>query len=114
MTQRRIDRHERDLRRYGSDLPSGLRRRQRQKRAARARRHRVMVLLMVLLVIVFIGAIIGAGFGGAAVAMRCTLSDLRPVSIGQNSFVYAANGVLLGSIPADKNRQPVSLNAFSA
>ena len=36
----------------------------------------------------------GAGFGGAA-AFRasCTLSSLRPVAIGQNSFVYAGDGI---------------------
>jgi penicillin-binding protein 1A len=30
------------------------------------------------------------------------------VSIGRNTFVYAADGSLLGSIPAERNRQPVS------
>ena len=32
---------------------------------------------------------------------------LQPVAIGQNSFVYAADGSLLGSIPAEQNREPV-------
>src|SRR5204862_6254140 len=41
------------------------------------------------------------------------LSSLRPVSIGQNSFVYAADGALLGSIPAERNRQPVPLSRIS-
>ena len=31
------------------------------------------------------------------------------MSNGSNSFIYAANGSLLGSIPAEKNRQPVTL-----
>ena len=35
----------------------------------------------------------------------CDLADLKPVTIGQNSFVYAADGSLLGAIPAERNRQ---------
>ena len=49
--------------------------------------------------------------GGAAVfayGSSCDLDSLRPVSIGRNTFVYAADGSLLGSIPAERNRQPVS------
>jgi penicillin-binding protein 1A len=50
------------------------------------------------------------GFGGAqSIGRDCDLDALRPASIGSNSFVYAADGSLLGSIPAEKNRQPVSL-----
>ena len=50
------------------------------------------------------------GFGGAAaITSRCDLSSLRPVAIGQNSFVYASDGSLLGSIPAERNREPVAL-----
>jgi penicillin-binding protein 1A len=43
----------------------------------------------------------------------CKLSDLTPVNVGANSFVYAADGSLLGSIPAEKNRQPVDLKDMS-
>jgi penicillin-binding protein 1A len=54
--------------------------------------------------------VILAGFGsGAALSSSCSLSALRPVKIGQNSFVYAADGLRLGSIPAERNREPVSL-----
>ena len=50
------------------------------------------------------------GFGTAASISRdCNLGKLRPASIGSNSFIYAADGSLLGSIPAEKNRQPVTL-----
>ncbi|HEY6068311.1 MAG TPA: transglycosylase domain-containing protein [Gaiellaceae bacterium] len=59
-------------------------------------------------------ALVIAGFTGAAVWMSsCDLNSLRPVNVGQNSFVYAADGSLLGSIPAEKNRQPVALTAMS-
>ena len=39
----------------------------------------------------------------AATSTRC-----GPVEIGQNSFVYADDGSLLGSIPAERNREPVT------
>src|SRR5919198_4775943 len=87
----------------------------RRKRRERTRRQRkrfghlvaggALVTLLVLVV---------SGFTGAAVWMSsCNLDDLKPVNNGQNSFVYAANGSLLGSIPAEKNRQPVDLSDMS-
>ena len=51
--------------------------------------------------------------GAAAVGSNCDLSSLRPVSIGENSFVYAADNSLLGTIPAERNRQPVALKEMS-
>jgi penicillin-binding protein 1A len=51
--------------------------------------------------------------GGAAVASGCRLSALDPVPIRENSFVYAADGTLLGSIPAEENRQSVPLSRVS-
>ena len=55
-----------------------------------------------------------SGFTAAA-AFRdsCTLSSLQRVLIGQNSFVYAADGSLLGAIQAERNRQPVSFRDVS-
>jgi penicillin-binding protein 1A len=87
----------------------------RRKRRERVRRHRKRVAhfvagtaLVILLVLVV------SGFTGAAVWMSsCDLNSLRPVDVGQNSFVYAADGSLLGSIPAEKNRQPVDLSDMS-
>jgi penicillin-binding protein 1A len=55
-----------------------------------------------------------SSFTGAAIWMSsCDLDSLKPVEVGQNSFVYAADGSLLGSIPASKNRQPVALGQIS-
>jgi penicillin-binding protein 1A len=87
----------------------------RRKRRERTRKQRrrfthlaaagALVGLLVLVV---------TGFTGAAVWMAsCDLNSLRPVDVGQNSFVYAADGSLLGSIPAEKNRQPVDLRDMS-
>jgi penicillin-binding protein 1A len=70
-----------------------------------------LILGIPIAVVILITAI---GFGGAAVfASTCSLDSLRPVKLGQNSFVYAADGSLLGSIPAEKNRQPVRLAKVS-
>jgi penicillin-binding protein 1A len=87
----------------------------RRKRRERVRKHRRRVAHFVAgtaLAVVLI--LVVSGFTGAAVWMSsCDLNSLRPVDVGQNSFVYAADGSLLGSIPAEKNRQPVDLNDMS-
>ena len=55
-----------------------------------------------------------AGFGaGTAFSLSCDLDTLHPIAIGQNSFVYAADGTLLGSIPAERNREPVGLRRMA-
>jgi penicillin-binding protein 1A len=60
------------------------------------------------------GVIVLAGFGGGvALSVSCDLNALQPIEIGQNSFVYAADGSLLGSIPAERNREPVALARMS-
>ena len=48
-----------------------------------------------------------------AYGSSCDLDSLRSVEIGSNSFVYAADGSLLGSIPAEKNREPVTAGDMS-
>jgi penicillin-binding protein 1A len=54
------------------------------------------------------------GFGaGTALSASCDLNTLRPVEIGANSFVYAYDGSLLGSIPAERNREPVQSSQMS-
>ena len=69
---------------------------------------------MAAIIVLVLSGIGAAGITGAAsIGPRCDLDRLRPVEIGQNSFVYAADGSLLGSIPAEKNRQPVPLNRIS-
>ena len=60
-------------------------------------------------------ALVAVGWTGASTfESSCSLSSLRPVRIGQNSFVYAADGTLLGAIPAEKNREPLSLSRMSS
>ncbi len=82
-------------------------RRERARRRARARsRRRLIVLAVLVVVLAAIAALVGGAFTGASAALSCDLSSLRPVTIGQNSFIYAADGSNLGSIPAERNRQP--------
>src|SRR5262249_18416020 len=43
----------------------------------------------------------------------CDLASLRPLTLGSNSFLYAADGTLLGVVPSAKNRQPLHLDKMS-
>ena len=56
---------------------------------------------------------VAAGGGVYAFGSSCDLSALHEVRIGQNTFVYAADGSLLGAIPAERNRQVVPLSRVS-
>ncbi|HEY6016513.1 MAG TPA: biosynthetic peptidoglycan transglycosylase, partial [Gaiellaceae bacterium] len=88
-------------------------RRRRKRRHERIRKRRRAALLLALAGGVLV-VLLTVGFGaGAALTASCNLDSLRPVEIGQNSFVYTADGSLLGSIPAEKNRQPIALAQMS-
>jgi penicillin-binding protein 1A len=91
-------------------MPTNRRRQRRRLRAKQRRR----IGIVVFLILAIAGAFAAVGLGGAAsVGNDCNLNSLQAVSIGSNSFIYAADGSLLGSIPAEKNRQPVSLKDTS-
>jgi penicillin-binding protein 1A len=86
------------------------RKRRRQRRRSTSRR----ALWIVLAVGLALLALIAAGIGGtAAFSASCDLQSLHPVAIGENSFVYAADGTLLGAIPAERNRTPVTRRQIS-
>src|SRR5262245_55860419 len=79
-----------------------MRKRNRIDRRRKSKRRIVLALVLILLLATVLAAV---GIGtGTALSASCDLSSLRPVDIGQNSFVYAADGSLLGSIPAERNR----------
>jgi penicillin-binding protein 1A len=101
--------------RHGAAVYANHRRRDRnRKRRERANRRRVFVFTAVLVLVMIVAAIGAAAFTGAtAFRNSCDLDSLRPVTIGQNSFVYAADGSLLGAIPAEKNRQPLEYEDIS-
>jgi penicillin-binding protein 1A len=70
---------------------------------------------MALVVVVLVALAAGIGGGAAVIAYgsSCDLDSLRSVDIGANTFVYAADGSLLGSIPAERNREPVPAKDMS-
>ena len=66
-----------------------------------------------MLLVLAIGAAAVAGSAVFAFSSSCDLGALRPFRIGENTFVYAADGSLLGAIPAERNRQVVTSDAIS-
>ncbi|HXK15960.1 MAG TPA: PBP1A family penicillin-binding protein [Gaiellaceae bacterium] len=81
----------------------------KRKRAARIHRRRRAGAAAATFAIVIGIIFVTVGFGaGTALSASCDLNTLRPVEIGANSFVYAKDGSLLGSIPAERNREPVT------
>jgi penicillin-binding protein 1A len=91
------------------------RKRRKRKRIERRQSRRRGVLLAIAAAVVLVLAAAGAAVTSVvAFGADCDLKTLRPVSIGQNSFIYAADNSILGAIPAEKNRQPVPLRRISA
>ena len=96
-------------------LANHRRRRRIRRRRDQAATRRFMLVLVLGLVLGTIAALAAAAFTAAsAFKQSCDLSLLKPVAIGQNSFVYAADGSVLGAIPAERNRQPVTLTQMSS
>jgi penicillin-binding protein 1A len=102
-------------RRRGDELDFILAHRGRKrKRTARIQRRRRTGVAVGTLALVLLIVLVTVGFGaGTALSESCDLNTLRPVEIGANSFVYAKDGSLLGSIPAERNREPVSSSRMS-
>jgi penicillin-binding protein 1A len=86
----------------------------KRKRSARVQRRRRAGAVAATFAIVVAIVFVTVGFGaGTALSASCDLNTLRPVEIGANSFVYAYDGSLLGSIPAERNREPVASSQMS-
>jgi penicillin-binding protein 1A len=97
------------------NLANHRRRRRIRRRREQTATRRFMLVLVLGLVLGTIAALAAAAFTAAsAFKQSCDLNTLKPVAIGQNSFVYAADGSLLGAIPAERNRQPVTLTQMSS
>jgi penicillin-binding protein 1A len=87
----------------------------RRKRRDQLRKHRVRKRAIVVVLVLAPFLLVAATLGGeAAFSSSCNLGALRPVAVGQNSVVYAANGSELGVIPAERNRTPVSRGQISS
>jgi penicillin-binding protein 1A len=91
------------------------RRGQRHRQLRRHRRHRAHAAAWIVLGLAVVACLLvaGAGLAGKAVLSDCSLNTLRPVALGENSFLYAADGTMLGAIPSSTNRQPLSLRRIS-
>ncbi len=83
----------------------------RRRRSGRRRKPVGLLLTGGVALLCLVAA--GAAATVYAFGPACDLGDLKPVTIGQNSFVYAADGSLLGAIPAERNRQPIRLSRMS-
>src|SRR5262245_33644326 len=86
----------------------------KRKRSDRIRRRKRAGLVAGTIALANVVAVATAGLGaGTALSASCNLNALKPVQIGQNSFVYAEDGSVLGSIPAERNREPVPTSRIS-
>ncbi|HKI92442.1 MAG TPA: transglycosylase domain-containing protein, partial [Gaiellaceae bacterium] len=98
-------------RRPAGSRPAGSPRRRRRARARRRGGRRIALFGIAAGVLVLL-TVVGVG-GTVAFGSSCHLNALRPVAVGENSFVYAWDGTLLGAIPAEKNRTPVTAAQIS-
>jgi penicillin-binding protein 1A len=87
-----------------ASLPAPPRARRRRKRS---RGHGKRFVLVGLLALLVASAAVAAGAAVLTFRPRCDLDALKPIAIGENTFVYAADGSLLGAIPAERNREVV-------
>ena len=90
------------------------RRRRKRKRVERKATRRRAVILAAAALFGLLFVVAGAAVTGVATfGSSCDLNSLQQVEIGSNTFIYAADNSRLGVIPAERNRQPVSLSEIS-
>jgi penicillin-binding protein 1A len=79
------------------------------------RKRRSLLLFFVLLLAAFVALVLATvAFTGRQILLStCSLSDLRQLSLGENSFLYTSNNRLLGVVPSATNRQPLPLAKIS-
>jgi penicillin-binding protein 1A len=105
--QRRQPSRDRDLERLLLARHARMRRRHRKRRS-------VLLVAALLLASVIALALATVAFTGRQILLTtCSLSDLRPLSRGENSFLYTNNMRLLGVVPSATNRQPLPLSKIS-
>jgi penicillin-binding protein 1A len=86
----------------------------RARRRRRPRRHHFGLVALLVVLAVIVATLTGAALTGRALVFgSCDLKSLRPVALGSNSFLFAADGSLLGVIPSSTNRQPLRLDKIS-
>jgi penicillin-binding protein 1A len=85
----------------------------RERRMRRRRRSVLSTIALVVPAIVVLVLVAAVLAGPTILSSVCTLDDLRPLSLGSNSFLYTDNGHLLGVVPSETNRQPMVLSKMS-
>jgi penicillin-binding protein 1A len=89
----------------------------RHGRLRRRNRKRRSILLVLTLLLASVTALLLAtvAFTGSQILLSAcsTHNDLRALKLGQNSFLYADNGLPLGVVPSATNRQPLPLSKIS-
>jgi penicillin-binding protein 1A len=85
----------------------------RLRRRHRKRRSFLLVLVLLLASIVALVLATVAFTGSQILLSTCSLSDLRPLALGENSFLYTNRMRLLGVVPSATNRQPLPLSRIS-
>jgi penicillin-binding protein 1A len=92
-------------------------RRNRLRRSSRGGRRSRLVAALIVLFVAIVGlacaAIVAATVAPRVLESQCDLKSLKPLAIGTNSFVTAADGSFLGTIPAKRNRQQLTLAQMS-
>ncbi|HET7137655.1 MAG TPA: transglycosylase domain-containing protein [Gaiellaceae bacterium] len=104
---------------HDADLVAAAARRRRKRRrsgGSRGGRRKVWGgLTFVFVILLALGgvAIVGAAVAPTIIRSQCDLSSLKAVKLGTNSFVAARDNSLLGTIPAKRNRQQLTLAQIS-
>ena len=81
----------------------------------RNRKHRSILLVGALLLASIIALLLAtvAFTGQQLLLSQCNLSDLRPLALGENSFLYTDDMQRLGVVPSATNRLPLALSKIS-
>jgi len=88
--------------------------RRRSRRRARIQRRRRLPFVVLTAFGAVLLMLVAGGFTGATIVLNnCKLSALQAPGTNANSFIYAADHSLLGAIPSEKNRKPVSRSEMS-
>jgi penicillin-binding protein 1A len=88
----------------------------RHGRLRRRNRKRRSILLFGALLLASLIALLLAtvAFTGQQILLsQCNLADVRPLALGENSFLYTDNGQQLGVVPSATNRQRLPLSQIS-
>jgi penicillin-binding protein 1A len=85
----------------------------RLRRRNRKRRSIVLFLALIFASLIALAVTTVAFTGRQILLSTCSLSDLRPLKLGENSFLYTNRMRLLGVVPSATNRQPLPLAKIS-